>query len=195
MIEEIFTRGSYLTPPTSGNMYRRDIFELTREVDYEVWTDGVSYLACPFFGEVITLNAPLALYRMHETNQSMMSRLSVERFKHERRRVHARLEHLRRILPPEHSCKVPTAGFLYHSYEKLALECVAEGRRPDPGLVLSAIKALFREQKSPLQRLLFACWLIILGTSPGFVRTKVAIWRASPSGRSRLLQVLRAISR
>jgi glycosyltransferase involved in cell wall biosynthesis len=192
MIEEISVGGSYLTPPTSGNIYRRDIFALTREVDYEIWTDGVAYLVCPFFGDVVTLNTPLALYRVHQSNQSMTTHLSAERFKHERNRVHARLEHLKRLLPPEFSCKVPVADSLYHSFETLALERVAEGKRPNPRLLISAIKALFREQKSPARRLLFTSWLLLLGASPASLRMKVAMLKASSWRRPRFLQTIKA---
>jgi len=192
MRQEVYVGGSYLTPPTSGNIYRRDIFALTREVDYEIWTDGVAYLVCPFLGEVVTLNTPLALYRVHQSNQSMTTHLSVERFKHERSRVHARLEHLRRILPPELSSKIPKAGSLYYSYETLVLENVAEGKRPGSRLLLSAIKALLREQKSPLRRLLFGLWLLLLGTLSTSLRMKVAMWKASSWHRPRLFQILKA---
>jgi glycosyltransferase involved in cell wall biosynthesis len=192
MIQEVSIEGSYLTPPTSGNIYRRDIFDLTRDVDYEIWTDGVAYLVCPFLGEVVTLKTPLALYRVHQSNQSMTTHLSVERFKHERSRVHARLEHLKRILPPEFSRSIPMAGSLYHSYETLVLEYVAEGKRPNPRLVFSAIRALFREQKSLKRRLVFASWLISLGASPAFLRMKVAMWKASSWHRPWLFQILKA---
>jgi hypothetical protein len=84
------------------------------------------------------------------------------------------------------------AGSLYHSYETLVLEYVAEGKRPNPRLVFSAIRALFREQKSLKRRLVFASWLISLGASPAFLRMKVAMWKASSWHRPWLFQILKA---
>ncbi|WP_162003584.1 glycosyltransferase family 2 protein [Microvirga tunisiensis] len=192
MTEEIFIGGCYLSPPTSGNIFRRDVFALTREVDYEVAQDGVAYLVSPFLGDVVTLDRPLAFYRVHQFNLSMTTHLSVERFKRERSRFRDRLEHLRRILPPEFSCKIPVADSLYFSYETLALERVAEGRRPNPRLLLSAVRALFRENKSPLRRLVIVSWLLSLGTSPSSLRVKVAMWKASSWHRPRLFQIMKA---
>jgi glycosyltransferase involved in cell wall biosynthesis len=192
MIEEIIVAGCYLTPPTSGNIYRRDIFALTREVDYEIWTDGVAYLICPFLGHVVTLEEPLALYRIHQSNQSMTTHLSVERFRHERQRFHARLEHLRRILPHEFSCRIPAAESLYAFHETLALQRVAEGKRPTPRFLLSAVRALLREHRSPSRRFLLGAWLFSLGVSPASLRMKIAMWRASSWNRPALFQILKS---
>jgi glycosyltransferase involved in cell wall biosynthesis len=192
MIEEIVIAGSYLTPPTSGNIYRRDIFALTREVDYEIWTDGVAYLVSPFLGRVVTLNEPLALYRIHQSNQSMTTHLSVERFKHERCRFQARLEHLKKILPFEFASRIPMPDSLYLYHETLALQRIAEGNRPEPRLLYSAVKALFREHRSYSRRIIITSWLFLLGASPRSFRVKAAMWKASSWHRPPFLQFLKS---
>jgi glycosyltransferase involved in cell wall biosynthesis len=192
MIDEIRIRGSYLTPPTSGNIYRRDVFALAHEVDYEIWTDGVAYLASPFFGDVVTIRIPLALYRIHQSNQSMTAPLNAERLREERSRVHARLNHLRKILPPEMSGQIPRAETLFGSYQNIALEYVAIGKRPSSELIAAALKALFREQKSGIQRTFIASWLILLGVAPASIRMKLAMWRASSWNAPKIVQILKS---
>ena len=64
--------GFYLSPPTSGNVFRREaLVRLGFETfDPSGAMDGSSSLAMPYLGEIISLNEPLAHYRVHGNSLS-----------------------------------------------------------------------------------------------------------------------------
>jgi len=94
LIESINNHGSYTTPPTSGNIYRRDVYEHVGDVSYDVGIDGVSYLIAPFVGSVISVDNVLGYYRIHGNNRSNISNISSDRLDTERRIFLSRLQHL-----------------------------------------------------------------------------------------------------
>jgi glycosyltransferase involved in cell wall biosynthesis len=70
LFERVLRSGVYKTPPTSGNVFRRDLCELLREVDYDRAVDGVILFAAPVFGDVVSLAEELGCYRIHGRNYS-----------------------------------------------------------------------------------------------------------------------------
>ena len=91
--------GSYDTPPTSGNVFRRDLIQLLPEIEYEKFIDGVPLFAAPFFGDVVNVKASLGFYRIHDKNYSQSgSRPSAFRFQTEAERFIKRLNHLESIV-------------------------------------------------------------------------------------------------
>ncbi|MEO6379685.1 MAG: glycosyltransferase family A protein [Caulobacteraceae bacterium] len=72
MILDNVITGFYICPPTSGNVYRKDILvgmELSR-ISPKEFIDGQPALAMPYHGEIISLNEPLSYYRIHGSNHS-----------------------------------------------------------------------------------------------------------------------------
>ncbi|MBN4096159.1 MULTISPECIES: glycosyltransferase family 2 protein [Methylobacterium] len=97
-IQDISETGAYVSPPTSGNIFRRDVCDLLREASYDT-VDGVILIAAPFMGEIYTFNEALGYYRVHDKNMSSTGRLpSVERLQYSQERFSNRLEHLKHIL-------------------------------------------------------------------------------------------------
>jgi glycosyltransferase involved in cell wall biosynthesis len=77
--------GFYLCPPTSGNVYARgalDALPLDR-VDQRDFIDGPPTLALPHVGEIASVSAPLARYRVHGGNHSQWSEPTAELLAHE----------------------------------------------------------------------------------------------------------------
>ena len=52
---DIRRTGAPISPPTSGNVFRRDLFDAVGDIDYETAIDGVTLLLAPFLGEVVSL--------------------------------------------------------------------------------------------------------------------------------------------
>jgi glycosyltransferase involved in cell wall biosynthesis len=97
--ERVLKTGVYASPPTSGNVFRRDVCELLRDADYDDAVDGVIILAAPFFGDVIALSAELGLYRVHSRNMSGVGReIDPDQIESDMNRFKNRLEHLNVIL-------------------------------------------------------------------------------------------------
>lgn len=99
IIAGILRSGVYLTPPTSGNVFRRDLCELLQEADYDFWVDGVMLWAAPFYGDVVSIAEPLGRYRLHGDNHSGFGGVPQEKvFKREMDSFVKRIEHLRTIV-------------------------------------------------------------------------------------------------
>ncbi|WP_158808249.1 glycosyltransferase [Beijerinckia sp. L45] len=145
LAEAIGRDGEYVSPPTSGNVFRRDLFARIAPIDYESAIDGVILLLAPFVGDVVSLAQPLGLYRLHGQNFSAIDKPTPARFAREADRFAARLTHLARILTP-----AERAGFapadprttLFFT-ERRFYEAVASGRRPSVAVLRRFIKANF----------------------------------------------------
>lgn len=144
---EILKTGSYTSPPTSGNVFRRDIALLLHDVDYDIWVDGVLLFAAPFFGDVVSLSAELGCYRLHGRNQSQLSATpSAERFQKEAERFATRLDHLDRILQGAGvRDALPKSRKTFFYRERQLYGQIADGKRPKLGTILSLQYLLFRQ--------------------------------------------------
>src|SRR5581483_1508115 len=117
LVNEVLRRGVYKTPPTSGNVFRRDVCELLREIDYDKAVDGVILFAAPFFGEIVSLSEELGNYRVHGLNDSQLGQLPTAAIlRRDIARFVARTEHLRAILAriaPDRTLVQPQSAFYY----------------------------------------------------------------------------------
>lgn len=99
LANRILRTGIYTTPPTSGNVFRRDVCEILREAARDKAIDGVMLSAAPFMGDVVSLSDELGLYRIHERNYSGLGRaLDPVILKRDICRFVERMDHLRMIL-------------------------------------------------------------------------------------------------
>jgi len=128
----VLRHGAYQTSPTSGNVFRRDVCEHTRHVDYEAAVDGVILLVAPFLGDVVSLSEPLGRYRVHEHNHSGLGRaLEAHTIRRDMERHIKRSEHLCRILRAIGSTQMPVDPRKNFYYRELLLTLtVVEGYKP-----------------------------------------------------------------
>ncbi len=100
--ERVRRTGVYVSPPTSGNVFRRDLCELLRDADYDDAVDGIILLAAPFFGEVVSLPEELGLYRVHDRNISGVGRaIDTGRIEQHMQRFKNLVAHLNRVVPAD----------------------------------------------------------------------------------------------
>ncbi|MHC2105032.1 glycosyltransferase family 2 protein [Methylobacterium sp. CM6246] len=99
IVNEILLSGVYQTPPTSGNVFRRDVCEILDQCDYDKAVDGVILLIAPFMGDVVSIADSLGLYRVHGRNDSGLGQApKALTFERDLRRFEMRLAHLRRLV-------------------------------------------------------------------------------------------------
>jgi Glycosyl transferase family 2 len=79
MIEDNGTVGFYTCAPTSGNVFARSFLEgcETGLIDPRAAIDGALNLVAPYYGEVLSLNLPLAYYRVHGSNVTQWNKPTV----------------------------------------------------------------------------------------------------------------------
>jgi hypothetical protein len=192
LIESIIQRGSYPTPPTSGNVYRRDVYEDLGDLSYERAIDGVAYLLAPFVGQVVSIDKVLGKYRIHDSNLSSFSVLTTDRMNGYADRFIGRLRHLKEIMSSRGISDRPFEVRKDYAYvlEMRTLGKVIGGQRPEWGLVNSYLAAVRRENVGSRQimLLLFGIALFVL---PKRAARELAAFRVNPSKLRKLRSKLK----
>lgn len=131
LVDLVLRTGVYLTPPTSGNVFRRDVCALLEDVKYDRAVDGVILFAAPFMGDVVSISQPLGRYRVHDRNDSGVSGvLDPQKLRREMHRFVARTEHLREVLTRydrDRDLTPPESTYFY--IERSFYLAIAEGER------------------------------------------------------------------
>lgn len=182
LIEFIAQRGSYATPPTSGNVYRRDIYEEAGDLSFEPSAiDGVPYLLAPFMGEVVSIDKPLGRYRIHGSNVSSFTTMTSERIEYCIERFLNRLKHLEALLAAK---KIRRDFELRTNYayvgEMKLMGSVARGERPPATLLMPYLRSLMLEQTG-LSRVFHAVFAVLLCALPAGLASKLLVFRVNPS--------------
>lgn len=183
---EVMATGCYASPPTSGNVFRRDLCAILDEIDYERWVDGVILFAAPFFGEVVNLAEPLGCYRLHGRNGSQSGGPpEAGRFALEAERFLRRHAHLRRILAARGvgGTLADGATTFFVRERRLYHDILAEGRAPFRDIL--ALQRLLLGAERPLrQRLAMAAFFGALFAAPRGLRRALLAYRLTPGRRS-----------
>lgn len=81
--QELIKVGGYVSTCMSGNVYSRlaltNIFPIPD--DYKTTADDYLMISMPFYGEVIGIEDPLGVYRIHDSNQWALTSVSGSRFR------------------------------------------------------------------------------------------------------------------
>ncbi len=198
LIRSIRKRGYYNTPPTSGNIYRRDVYDDLGDLSYERAIDGVPYLLAPFVGNVISIDEPLGKYRIHNSNLSSFSALTSDRMRGYADRFVGRLRHLSQLIEARGlDAELQVREDYAYVLEMRMLSAVALGQRPSWSLVYRYLQAVRREQPSLTRQLAFMSFALGLYSFPDWGRRQLAQIRLNPSRlwrvRSRLKNALPAL--
>jgi len=183
-VHDIETPGNYISPPTSGNVFRRDLCALLDDAHYDSAVDGVMLLAAPFYGDVLSLSEPLGRYRLHSKNKSGSNRMPTPSLlrRHQKRFVD-RLVHLRKIvIDREGSCKIgdPSAMYMHARYNNYC--DILDLRRIGWKSIVIAVTS-FPRWYSPIKRLsvvlfLLACTVLPLSTIRSILEARLTRnWR------------------
>ncbi|WP_247398330.1 glycosyltransferase [Bradyrhizobium sp. 76] len=186
LAHQVLRTGVYKTPPTSGNVFRRDVCELLREVDYDRAVDGVILFAAPFFGDVVSTSEALGRYRIHGHNDSGLGRLpdpcslrrELDRFLH-------RMDHLRRILQrlaPDGGLVNAQDTFFFRD-RTLYLE-VASGRRPRLTALPGLLKQLHNVPIPAKSKIAMAVFYFLATMLPNKRSNKLLAYRLQTGERS-----------
>ncbi|KQS82222.1 glycosyl transferase [Methylobacterium sp. Leaf361] len=192
-VGDILRSGVYQTPPTSGNVFRRDVCDLLHQCAYDQAVDGVILLAAPFMGEIVSLSESLGLYRVHGRNDSGLGRVpqaaTVER---DLQRFQSRLRHLRGLLHdwrPGISLVEPEQTYYFQFLEfcMAILRGVRYGGRPFLGL----IRSVLIEPRSLKWKMANALFVVATFLAPVRCAQALLAFRFSPKRRP-IRQILRA---
>ncbi len=171
--------GTYISPPTSGNVFRRDVCELLRNASYDTAVDGVILTAAPFFGDIVSLNRPLGCYRIHGQNKSgVQNGVSQALLEKHKRRFNDRVIHLKSILRQNNwsdTIRDPKSMYFYNIYE--IHQDMISGRRVSARKALGAVRQL-PSWYSPLRRAVTAAALLTAPVLPNAINVRfINSWR------------------
>jgi glycosyltransferase involved in cell wall biosynthesis len=101
VLSETLRTALYPCPPTSGNAYSRAFLEQVMPVPrVHAGADGPLNTLAPLYGDVVTLNRTLGLYRVHGANDGAQRALAADKFsrfiRHDQHRVQLLREHAAR---------------------------------------------------------------------------------------------------
>jgi glycosyltransferase involved in cell wall biosynthesis len=188
LARQVLKSGVYKTPPTSGNVFRRDVCEFLREAAYDRAVDGVILFAAPLLGDVVSISEELGCYRIHGRNDSGLGRMpdggSLER---DINRFLARMEHLRAIiwrLNPDHEL-VDAQDAFYFRERKFCLD-IASGQRPRLAALPGLLFKLMGEPFSAKNKLAMAVFFFLASVLPNDRCKALLAYRLKTGHRSAL---------
>lgn len=187
LVRQILRTAVYKSPPTSGNVFRRDLCEVAREAtSYERCIDGVMLFAAPFLGDVVSLSEQLGSYRVHQRNHSGLGRppdpATIQR---DMDRFVARIEHLRAFIRPLDLDRMLVDPKKVFYYRELAFSLVvASGQRPRlldlPGLLFT----LAGESIAARNKAALASYFVIVSFLPNIRARAMLAYRYGAKHRS-----------
>lgn len=186
LARRVLKTGVYRTPPTSGNVFRRDLCEFLREVDYDRAVDGVILFAAPFLGDVVSISDELGRYRIHDRNDSGLGREpDVDSLARDINRFVARTDHLRKIvarLSPGEELVNPRDAFFFR--ERSFYFEIVSGRRPRIASLIGLLRTLINEPFSRKNKIAIATFFLVLMLLPTDRRKSLLAYRLQPTNRS-----------
>lgn len=191
----IALRGSYLTPPTSGNVYRRDVYQELGDLSYERGIDGVSYLLAPFVGEVVSLDVSLGCYRIHNQNLTSFTNVSASRVEWSAERFLRRLEHLRTLLAEK---SIEWMGFrsdrqFAYVVESEILSLSLRNQVVPFETFRRYARSIYAEEISP-KREMFVAMYMLLALAPHRVANELILFRINQTRYPRIRRILKTLT-
>jgi glycosyltransferase involved in cell wall biosynthesis len=188
ILDQVLNSGVYATPPTSGNVFRRDLCELLREVDYDRAVDGVILFAAPLFGDVVSLSQELGCYRIHDRNDSGVGgRPETATLERDLARFEARMRHLRDIVLRTTGGRMQASEATFYYQERRLYLDILSGRRPRLGQMRRLLTTTLGQQSQSAQaKLRFLVFLSVLAMLPRRHAISALNYRLKASARTGL---------
>jgi glycosyltransferase involved in cell wall biosynthesis len=184
------TTGGHHMPPTSGNVYRREtLLGLDWDLlDLRDFIDGPASFALPYLGEIVSIDEPLALYRIHGGNHSQWYAPTVELLRHEVDWFESRWVQTWQLLGMDGP---PNAGrtATYVLEHELMIEAL-EGRWWILPAALRYVRGLRAATHQRGVRLAIEAWALALVLPVAPLRRRLVLARRSPSARSGVVKML-----
>ncbi|MGI6244718.1 MAG: glycosyltransferase family 2 protein [Pseudochelatococcus sp.] len=187
LVAQVLRSGTYISPPTSGNVFRRDLCDILREAEYEDGVDGAILFAAPFMGDVVSLPDELGCYRVHGGGKSGLGSLpDADRLERHATRFVDRMEHLRVILDRMGlGDKLPRPQQMFFFLERHFCASIARGERPPLTGLPELLTALYKQTAMPLKnKCVMSGFYIIASLLPSSRSQALLAYRLNAGERS-----------
>ena len=182
--------GFYICPPTSGNVYSREVLlrmDISR-FDSRGVIDGSPTLALPYFGDIVSINAPLARYRRHGNSMSAWSNPSVSLLEKELSLFRKSWEEVKPVIGTAYPSE-GLEGSLYVLERRLMIACLS-GRIRTVGLAARFVRRLLQTNAPPRHKVMFAAWAAMLTFPAAGLRLYLIRMKRSSINRPRGMQTI-----
>ena len=182
-IESIERVGYYNSPPTSGNVFNKNIFSIIGEISYDRAVDGITLLIAPYLGQVVTLKSQ-GFYRVHSSNISSFYSAAPEKFSFDIERFINRHNHLNDLLQSnglKRECNKRPEQFAYF-HERRFLFDVTRRSRKSIFTLFNLLYCLKKENASLIKVSVYFVWGILACLLP--LRAGIIAMRTNPWNRN-----------
>jgi glycosyltransferase involved in cell wall biosynthesis len=192
----VLEQGSYNGVATSGNALSREALSNVMPIAPEYATTSDDYLSVliPLFGDVVAVEEPLGLYRLHDSNQWAMTSIASSRFhrfiRHDLQRCDLIQEWGTKLgyqVPKD--LYMRSFGRVWSRLSSLRLDPTNHPVQSDHPLVLMylGIKALWQYSDYNWQkRLMYSLWFVGVGILPRSLAEIGITWLFVPQKRPKL---------
>jgi glycosyltransferase involved in cell wall biosynthesis len=194
---ELIQTSGYVSTCMSGNAYSRKVLNQVFPIpdDYKTTADDYLMISTPFYGELVGIEDPLAVYRIHNSNQWALASVSGSRF---RRFVQHDLQNFALLLQraKQFGFEVPpdleTRSFarLWSRLASLRLEPQAHPIPSDHSLQLTywGIRSLWLFSEFNWQkRIIYSIWFLWVGLMPVSLAYVAIAWLQAPHLRPKAI--------
>ena len=178
--------GVYTSPPTSGNVFRRDVCQFVKQAEYDRFVDGVALFIAPFLGDVVSLSEELGCYRVHGGNASGLGRaLEPAVLKREIQRFEKRMEHMKQVLQSLNAnVELIDARQTYFFMERTLHHRILEGEDVSLKSLSRLLYKLWRDDRSLISKAIFTSYFLTISALPKPAAERIIAQRFNVGRRS-----------
>jgi glycosyltransferase involved in cell wall biosynthesis len=188
----------YPCPPTSGNAYARWFLAKIMPLPHApCGADGPLNTVAPLYGTVVTIDRPLAWYRVHGQNDGAQATLAAEKFARFIRLDQSRAEFLRK-----HAARLgltlegdPLDRAILHLQYRMASLILRPEAHPVAGetraqIVAHATRAALALGDNAASKAALIGWFVAVASLPGPLARKLIAYRFVPGSRPKFVGAL-----
>ena len=181
--------GFYVCPPTSGNVFSRAALARLdlAALDPRGVIDGSPALAIPYLGAVVSIQEPLAFYRVHGGSMSRWGEPTPDLLRREVELFRKSWDEVAAALGP--TVPSPPRVPLYVREREMMMACL-QGRLMVASLVWRFVAGLLRTHLPLRQKIVFAAWAAVLLVPSAGLRSYCIRMKRSSVNRSRSLRTI-----
>jgi glycosyltransferase involved in cell wall biosynthesis len=192
---EALASALYPCPPTSGNAYSREFLSRIMPLPHvPCGADGPINTVAPLYGDVVTLDRPLAWYRVHGANDGAQKTLAADKFARFIRHDQGRTDYLR-----QHAARLgfaldgdPLDRAILHLQYRMASLVLRPAAHPVPGetkaqVALRATQAAMGLSDNAASKAALVGWFAAVAALPRPAAEKLIALRFVPGSRPKLV--------
>jgi glycosyltransferase involved in cell wall biosynthesis len=185
----------YPCPPTSGNAYARWFLERVMPLPgIACGADGPLNTVAPVYGDVVTIDRPLAWYRVHGENDGAQKTLAADKFarfiRHDQNRAEFLHRHAARLGVALESDPLDHA--VLHLQYRMASLVLRPQAHPIPGettaqVLRRAVRATLALGDNAVAKAALIAWFVAVAAAPRPLAAKLLALRFVPTSRPKLV--------